>query len=115
MTHFGNYILTDGNIDFYNNSTNALSDGVMPCCIYLRTAPKDNISNVDITKVFVQVDGNAKIVGSTAIGGQSATINLNDDFSCEIQVVNTVSESISAIITLPESPGTLLILNLLFQ
>lgn len=115
MTHFGNYILTDGNIDFYNNSTNALSDGVMPCCIYLRTAPKDNISNVDITKVFVQVDGNAKIVGSTAIGGQSTTINLNDDFSCEIQIVNTVSESISAIITLPESPGTLLILNLFFQ
>ncbi|EKT61993.1 hypothetical protein [Providencia burhodogranariea] len=114
-TSFGKYILGEGSIDFYNYSTNAASDGVMPCCIYLKTDAISGFTKADITKVRVAVDGDAKIVGYDSTYSQSATINLNDDHSCEITIINTTKELVTATITLPESSGTILRLELSFQ
>lgn len=114
-TTFGKYIESEGNIDFYNHSTNAASDGIMPCCIYLKTDPVSGFTKAKITKVRVSVDGDAKIVGYDSAYSQSATINLNDDYSCEITIINTTKELVNATITLPESSGTILRLELVFQ
>lgn len=114
-TTFGNYILGEGNIKFYNYSTGASNDGLMPCCIYLKTNAITGFNRISITKVRVLVDGSALIVGYDNNLYQSAIIELNDDKSCEIQIVNKVKENVNVTITLPESSGTILRLMISFQ
>ncbi|WP_052130869.1 hypothetical protein [Erwinia typographi] len=98
-TNFSPYYRGNGNIHAINYSTGAPCDGITPCSIYLKATPGNNISLVRVRIL----NGSAMIVG---YGGQIADILLNDDFSAEVNIVNSSSEVVNIELSLPESSGS---------
>lgn len=101
---FADYVKADGNIEYIAYSTGARADGIMPCSIYLQIA--NNVLNnkeQTVTKVRVTVAVSALIDGYNSA---TADIALSSDFTAEIDILNTVTQNITAELTLPESSGT---------
>ena len=122
-TIFERYKIGFGKIIGYAYTTGARSDGVSPCRIYLFTAStsdsprlqnhEDDIQLLQaITKIQVSVSGNASIYGK---GANTALIDLNDDKSVDIGIIDTVSETVQVTLSLPESSGSEMTLNVVFR
>ncbi|MDZ7320059.1 hypothetical protein N4G41_00200 [Kosakonia sacchari] len=125
VTVFSAYTIGSGKIKAYANTTGARSDGASPCRIYLVTESiSDSVSESltsqnqqeddyrPITTVRVSVSGSASIYG---YGVQTADILLNSDNSAEIGIVNTVAETVTVTLSLPESSGSVQNISLLFR
>jgi len=108
---FGAYTRGNGDIQYLNYSTGALANGVTPCSVYLKTAQSSGL-RAEITRVRVTVSGSAVIGGYS---GQSADILLNSDKSAEIDITNTVAETVRVELSLPESSGSINRLSLVFK
>lgn len=111
LVRFGAYRRGNGNIQYLNYSTGAPANGITPCSVYLKTAQSSGL-RAEITRVRVTVSGSAVIDGYS---GQSADIQLNSDCSAEIDIVNTVAETLSVELSLPESSGSINRISLVFK
>ncbi len=111
VVRFGPYFKGIGNIQYLNYSTNAPANGITPCSIYLKTAELSG-PGATITRVRVSVSGNAIIDGYHS---NSADILLNSDKSAEIDIINSVSETVDVELSLPESSGSINRLYLTFR
>lgn len=111
LVRFGAYTKGNGNIQYLNYSTGALANGLTPCSVYLKTAQSSGL-RAEITQVRVTVSGSALIDGYS---GQSADILLNSDKSAEIDIINSVAETVSVELSLPESSGSINRLSLVFK
>lgn len=121
-TTFERYKIGFGKIIGYANTTGARADGISPCRIYLYTATmsdslvqryKDSIQPLqEITKITVSVSGSASIYGK---GVSFAEIPLNDDNSVDIGIIDAVSETVQVTLSLPESSGSEMTLNVVFR
>lgn len=111
FVRFDAYTKGNGNIQYLNYSTGAPANGVTPCSVYLKTAKTSGL-RAEITQVRVTVSGSAVIDGYSA---QSADILLNSDKSAEIDIINTVAETVNVELSLPESSGSINRLSLVFK
>lgn len=131
ITAFSSYQIGNGKIKAFAYTSGARADGISPCSVYV-IVEKESDSEIDtntpnslrdnyqqddspyrpITMLRATVTGSATIQG---YGAQSADIFLNSDNSVEIGVVNNVAESVSVILTLPESAGSVQMLTLNFR
>ncbi|EPY7113967.1 hypothetical protein ACXEHT_004841 [Klebsiella variicola] len=111
LVRFGAYTKGNGNIQYLNYSTGAPANGLTPCSVYLKTAQSSGL-RAEITQVRVTVSGSALIDGYS---GQSADILLNSDKSAEIDIINSVAETVSVELSLPESSGSINRLSLVFK
>ncbi|MBA4823865.1 hypothetical protein H2241_23435 [Pantoea ananatis] len=103
IIRFGPYFKGIGNIQYLNYSTGAPANGVTPCSIYLKAAEVSG-PGATITRVRVSVSGNAIIDGYHS---HSADILLNSDKSAEIDIINSVAETVNVELSLPESSGSI--------
>lgn len=111
IVRFGAYTKGNGNIQYLNYSTGAPANGLTPCSVYLKTAQSSGL-RAEITRVRVTVSGSAVIDGYS---GQSADILLNSDKSAEIDIINSVAETVNVELSLPESSGSINRLSLVFK
>lgn len=111
LVRFGPYVKGNGNINYLNYSTGAPANGITPCSVYLKMAQSSDF-RVEITYVRVSVNGTATIDGYS---GQSADILLNADKSVEIDIINSVAETVNVELSLPESSGSINRFSLLFR
>lgn len=111
FVRFGAYTKGNGNIQYLNYSTGAPANGETPCSVYLKTAQSSGL-HAEITRVRVTVSGSAVIDGYS---GQSADILLNSDKSAEIDIKNTVAETVRVELSLPESSGSINRFSLVFN
>ncbi|CAB3716827.1 hypothetical protein [Trinickia soli] len=82
----------------YNFTTGAAADGVAPCCVYVK-------ADSDKWKVVrVSVDGSATIVASG--GSQQRDVELEEDGTAVIMIVDKTAETVNVNVSLPNSPGT---------
>jgi hypothetical protein len=111
---FKNYKQGSGDFLAYASTSGAYINNKMPCSIYVVTQPT-NRQRADITKVRVTIQNSltASIVGYP--GETSADILLKDDHSAEIDIVNSVAESVSLLLTLPESSGSSVNIEMTFS
>ena len=94
---FAPYSSGNGHFKAYAASTYAINDGVTPCALYVVTDDEPTI-----TKVHVSLSGSATLVS----GSSSGTFSLNADHAVEIDLVDTVGETVRATLTLPEASGS---------
>lgn len=111
LVHFGPYTKGNGNIQYYNYSTGAPANGLIPCSVYLKTAQSSALG-AEISKVRVTVSGSAIIDGYSS---NTADILLNSDNSAEIDIINSVAETVDVELSLPESSGSINRLSLMFK
>lgn len=121
-TTFELYKRGTGKIIGYAYTTGARADGVSPCRIYLYTATmsdsqvqryEDTIQPLqEITTIEVSVTGSASIYGK---GSNTARLTLNDDKSVDIGIIDPVSETVQVTLSLPESSGSEMTLNVVFR
>lgn len=111
---FSNYRIGEGDIRYFASTTGAAADGLMPCSVYLITAPS-TLLRVDITTVRVTITNSATAQITGYPGQSSAFIPLKADKSVEIDITDTTAGSVQLQITLPESSGTVLNLSVAFQ
>lgn len=82
----------------YNFTTGAAADGIAPCCVYVK-ADSDKWG-----VVRVSVDGSATIVASGGL--QTRDVNLAEDGTAVIMIVDKTAETVNVNVSLPRSPGT---------
>ncbi|OSN03452.1 hypothetical protein [Lonsdalea iberica] len=111
LVRFGPYSKGNGNIQYYNFTTGAPANGLIPCSIYLKTAQSSAL-RAEISKVRVTVSGSATIDGYAS---KTADILLNSDKSAEIDIINSVAETVDVELSLPESSGSINRLSLIFK
>lgn len=95
---FSPYRVGQGAIRAYNYTTGAAADGRTPCSVYILTE-----NNTGINNILVTVDDHAMIqfLSSTT---QRQMIPLDDQGNAAINIVNSVSESVTVCLIVPESP-----------
>lgn len=112
---FNPYVVGNGRIKAIASSSGAIADGISPCSIYLVTESEsdrlDAATRRPITYIRAAVNGSAKILGYAS---QQTDVLLNSDNSVQIDFTDTVSEIVTATLTLPESSGSTQNVNLYF-
>lgn len=110
---FKNYQQGNGDFVAYGSTSGAYINNSMPCSIYVVTQPT-SLKRADITKVRVTIQNSstASIVGYP--GQTYADIILKEDNSAEIDIINNVVENVSVLLTLPESSGSNIYIDLAF-
>ena len=109
-TQFKNYHVPQNKFLAWASTTSIIADGVMLGSIYLKTDIEGVFKNA-ITTVRAKITGNAEFVGYT---GQIVDILLNSDHSLEIDLINKIEETVNVTLTLPESSGSIINLDIVF-
>ncbi|WP_442808618.1 hypothetical protein [Trinickia soli] len=81
----------------YNFTTGAAADGIAPCCVYVK-ADSNKWKIVTVT-----VDGSATIFPTKS---QTRDVELEEDGTAVIVIVDKTAEIVNVNVSLPHSPGT---------
>ncbi|XBS70123.1 hypothetical protein ABK905_02150 [Acerihabitans sp. KWT182] len=113
---FGPFRAGEDKILFVNNTIGAPANNRTYNSIYVKT---DTVSNrgTPITQILAQIQNSstAAIIGGTNIGGPSySLINLNSDQSATIDIIDSVAETVTVILSLPQASGSSLFIDTAF-
>lgn len=104
---FGSYLAGEGSLTGYAVSTGAAANGLSQGHIYIRT-----VVSPDITVARVSLNS-----GSATMEGYPlsiANIPLYDDGSCSVAILDTVAETVSFTLSLPEASGSVVSSDIVF-
>ncbi len=111
VMQFDNYRIGEAPFYAYGKSTGALADGIMPCSLYIVTNDSDN-SGTPLTVLRVNLQNeSAHIIGYPT---NPADIPLNAQHAADIQIVASQATDLDVQITLPESSGHVINLDVNF-
>ncbi|WP_413725901.1 hypothetical protein [Sodalis sp. RH16] len=115
-TFFGPFRAGEDKILYVNYTTGAPANNRTYNSIYVKT---DTVSNrgTPITQILAQIQNSstASIIGGTNIGGPSySLISLNSDQSATIDIIDSVAEPVTVILSLPQASGSSLFIDTVF-
>ncbi|TCL05847.1 hypothetical protein EZJ58_4069 [Sodalis ligni] len=115
-TVFDPFRAGEDKILYVNYTTGAPANNRTYNSIYVKT---DTVSNrgTPITQILAQIQNSstASIIGGTNIGGPSySLISLNSDQSATIDIIDSVAEPVTVILSLPQASGSSLFIDTAF-
>jgi hypothetical protein len=92
---FTNWINGNGDLQFYGFTTGASADGIMPCCVWLKTS-----SSITATQARLTLNTGDAII--TQSGIKIAFIDISTSHAGGFDVIDTVVETVAFTLSLPD-------------